>query len=173
MHDDNSPDNTPGNLGRDNPDPIDSERDINLRGLAFIGAAILGVVVLTGVSLAVALNFFAPRSGADTRTTQVSPIQPTVPVQAIPTVIDPPEPRLQVNEPEDLATIRSMWRETLDNYGWVDEGSGVAHVPIERAKELYLQSRPASRQGAQGSLLSDDDLELGDSSSGRVIRDER
>ncbi len=71
----------------------------------------------------------------------------------------PPEPRLQVapgfgvtlpsgervnleQRPEPQAEYRvvsGIWNEQLNNYGWVDKEAGTVRLPIERAKELYLQ----------------------------------
>lgn len=71
----------------------------------------------------------------------------------------PPEPRLQVapgfgvtlpsgervnleQRPEPQAEYRvvsGIWNEQLNNYGWVDREAGTVRLPIERAKELYLQ----------------------------------
>jgi hypothetical protein len=49
-------------------------------------------------------------------------------------------------------TARDQGRESRDaaerwlgSYGWVDRDAGVVHIPIERAMELYLERRGASR----------------------------
>jgi hypothetical protein len=42
--------------------------------------------------------------------------------------------------------------ERLGSYGWVDRGSGVAHIPIDRAMELVVKgvrARPGAAAGAQ------------------------
>ena len=39
---------------------------------------------------------------------------------------------------EELQKIDNEQLERLGSYGWVSEGDGVAHVPIERAMELVV-----------------------------------
>lgn len=50
-----------------------------------------------------------------------------------------PLPRLETNEIGQLRDRRLMEENTLDTYGWVDQKSGVAHIPIERAMDLLAQ----------------------------------
>ncbi|MBO0911681.1 MAG: hypothetical protein J2P13_07790 [Acidobacteria bacterium] len=50
-----------------------------------------------------------------------------------------PEPRLEEDERGELAGFRYKEEEKLNSYGWVDEKTGVAHIPIDRAIELTAQ----------------------------------
>jgi len=50
-----------------------------------------------------------------------------------------PEPRLEDNERTELNDIRYGEEEKLNSSGWVDEKTGVAHIPIERAMQLIAQ----------------------------------
>ena len=50
-----------------------------------------------------------------------------------------PEPRLEQNERLEIKDFRLTEEKTLNSYGWVDEQSGVAHIPIERAMEIIAQ----------------------------------
>ena len=50
-----------------------------------------------------------------------------------------PQPRLESNERRQLNDVRRSEEETLNSYGWVDQKSGVVHIPIERAMELVAQ----------------------------------
>jgi hypothetical protein len=55
-----------------------------------------------------------------------------------------PEPRLQTAPAADLAVVREEERRLLGSYGWADEATGVARIPIEEAMALYVgQARPA------------------------------
>jgi hypothetical protein len=50
----------------------------------------------------------------------------------------------------DLPLPTRQLPERLREYGWVDRAQGVVHIPIERAKRLYLErkagaTRPASQ----------------------------
>ena len=50
-----------------------------------------------------------------------------------------PEPRLEENERGELAGFRYGEEEQLNSYGWVDEKTGVAHIPIAQAIELVTE----------------------------------
>ena len=50
-----------------------------------------------------------------------------------------PLPRLEVNERAEIYGKRMQEEETLNTYGWVDQKTGVAHIPIERAMDLIVQ----------------------------------
>lgn len=56
----------------------------------------------------------------------------------------PPLPRLEVKGGESLQQMLSEDRAHLNSYGWIDRDAGVAHIPIERAKALWL-----ARQGVR------------------------
>jgi hypothetical protein len=51
----------------------------------------------------------------------------------------PPEPRLQVAAPQELATLRAAEEAILTGYGWTDREAGLARVPIARAMQLVLE----------------------------------
>ena len=48
-------------------------------------------------------------------------------------------PMLEVNERGQFRDFLMNQENQLNSYGWVDENTGVAHIPIERAMELTLQ----------------------------------
>jgi hypothetical protein len=50
-----------------------------------------------------------------------------------------PEPRLETDERTELNDFRLAEEQTLNSYGWVDQGAGVVHIPIERAMQLIAQ----------------------------------
>ena len=52
---------------------------------------------------------------------------------------DTPQPALMVDEPAVLGAYRAIQEETLNSYGWVDQGMGVVRLPIDRAKDLVLE----------------------------------
>lgn len=51
----------------------------------------------------------------------------------------PPEPRLEQNPNLDGDRIVSEAAQQLEGYGWVAQRDGLAHIPIERSKELLLE----------------------------------
>jgi hypothetical protein len=50
-----------------------------------------------------------------------------------------PEPHLEENERDELAGFRYGEEERLNSFGWVDEKSGVAHIPIDQAIEIMAE----------------------------------
>jgi hypothetical protein len=50
-----------------------------------------------------------------------------------------PAPQLQPDPVADLNKFRTRVEEQLNSYGWVNEKSGVAHIPIERAIDIVSQ----------------------------------
>ena len=62
-----------------------------------------------------------------------------------------PAPALQEKPQVDLQQYRARAERELNGYGWVDQGRGVAKIPIERAMELLagrgLPVRPVVQDG--------------------------
>ncbi len=48
-------------------------------------------------------------------------------------------PMLEINERGQFRDFLLNQENQLNSYGWVDEKTGVAHIPIERAMELTVQ----------------------------------
>ena len=110
--------------------------------LAILGAATaLVYVIILGVEIG--LKKFD----------EMNPQQPATALETGPKV--PPEPRLQgAPEPnpdkpgetkvsllplDDMAAYKEKVNKQADAYGWVDEPGGVAHIPIERAKQIIAE----------------------------------
>ncbi|HMQ35872.1 MAG TPA: cytochrome c, partial [Chloroflexaceae bacterium] len=85
--------------------------------LAFIAMA--GLVFVTGVRIGATGHTLSPTGEAQAQL--------------------PPEPRLEQNPNVDGERIIAAAVAQLEGYGWVDQGQGSAHIPIERAKELLLE----------------------------------
>ncbi len=51
----------------------------------------------------------------------------------------PPAPRLQIQEPKDLAVFLKEEADILSNYGIVDRDKGIYRIPIEEAMKLTLE----------------------------------
>lgn len=51
----------------------------------------------------------------------------------------PPEPRLIIASGAELAAVRAREDAELNSYAWIDRGSNILRVPIERAMELIAQ----------------------------------
>lgn len=51
----------------------------------------------------------------------------------------PPSPRLQVAPHQELQQYCAAQQREVNTYGWVDQPSGIARVPIDRAMDLILE----------------------------------
>jgi hypothetical protein len=51
----------------------------------------------------------------------------------------PPPPRLQTSPTSDLQQLLDSQNAKLNSYGWIDKGTGVIRIPIERAMDLLAQ----------------------------------
>ena len=60
------------------------------------------------------------------------------------------EPRLQVNAPSELRTMREAEDRMLNSYGWVDPQSETVRIPIERAMEILAQKGLPAREETKG-----------------------
>ncbi len=49
------------------------------------------------------------------------------------------QPRLETDERQEINDFRLREDQRLSSYGWIDQASGVVHIPIERAMELVAQ----------------------------------
>ncbi len=103
--------------------------------LAWVG----GLACMILLSIVAAWVFFDVLAGYAQRADPV--ISPLAPVEKA----SPPEPKLIVDEPHDLASVRNQEEQVLDGYGWVDKGSGVIRIPVARALDLVAKEGLPSR----------------------------
>ena len=68
-----------------------------------------------------------------------------------------------------LKALRDTEAKTLDAYGWVDEKSGVAHMPIDEAKKLLLERGLPSRAAAVDPATGTHASAYGEASGGRRV----
>jgi hypothetical protein len=54
-------------------------------------------------------------------------------------VKEPPTPRLQTQPFKDVWQLKQEQVDRLTSYGWVDQGTGVVHIPIEEAMRLVAE----------------------------------
>ena len=102
--------------------------DISIERLLTFGAGVVGLVALGALGAFVAFHFFVAHQSLG---------PPATPFENVRQL--PPEPRLQVHAPLDLAQYRAGQDKTLDSYGWVDAAGGVVRMPIDAAMKLLLQ----------------------------------
>lgn len=119
---------------------VDHEHsDINVRTVLMFGAGLIAVTVACQVLVWVLFGVLERQAAANDP--QLSPL-------ALPAGKRPPEPQLQINEPDGLAKFRAMETNTLEGYGWVDQPQGVARMPIAEAKKLIVERGLPVRPGA-------------------------
>ncbi len=117
------------------------ERDTNIRAVLWFAISLVATIVV--VLLVVDWVFHAfPKPEAEI--TATSSQLPGTAAEL------PPEPRLQVNAPEDLKKLREQEDSVLNSYGWIDKQKGIVRIPIDRAIEILTQRglpplKPASK----------------------------
>jgi len=77
---------------------------------------------------------------------------------------EPPAPRLQTQPFKDIYQLKTEQLGALHGYGWVDQASGVVHIPIEQAMALTLQRGLNVRPGGSAAPA----MIVQDSSAGRT-----
>ncbi len=60
----------------------------------------------------------------------------------------PAGPILQTDPEGELEIMRHEMAERLGGYGWVDEGAGVVHIPIDEAMDLLVERGSVAVGGA-------------------------
>jgi hypothetical protein len=78
---------------------------------------------------------------------------------------NPPAPNLQTQPFKDIYMLRQQEDQKLLGYGWVDKGTGVAHIPVDDAMRLLLERgelQPRGTPETPGQYV------VSDSSAGRV-----
>ena len=111
------------------------ESDVSIPGLAKSGVALVTLILVASLVVWGAFTYF--NRSAERAQSPPSPMfkgnQP------------PPEPRLQgapghqSSGLDDMREMRERENRILSSYGWVDQQSGVVHIPIEEAKKLMLE----------------------------------
>jgi hypothetical protein len=175
VYDDGVPRHAPGLHDEfDNVDTAHEHSDVNIR--AVMTAAGIIAAVVAGAMVGMYLLFGVFEWQAARAHPYVSPLAPP-PTEMPPTTMDSPffseaagGVPLLTDEPRALEHYRAEERRRLESYGWVNEGAGVAHIPIEEAKRLLIERGLPSREfypvePTLGTRLPS----MGGSSSGRVI----
>ena len=124
-----------------NEDVAHEHSDVDIRAV-ITSAIVLTVVALGSLVLMYGLFGWFEREAA-ARDPQVSPL--SRPATEMPSATtDPhfsqgvPAPQLLTNEPMALEKYRAEQLKRLQGYGWVDEKTGVAYMPIDEAKKLIV-----------------------------------
>ena len=108
---------------------IHERSDAKVKPLA-IFLVIMGITIVASAAFTVVLfDFFTQRAQSFDK--PVSPLQ----IQNE----TPDGPRLQVVPGLDLRLQNEAEGERLNGYGWVDQGAGVVHIPIDKAVDVLVE----------------------------------
>lgn len=148
----------------DNPDTVHEGSDVNVRAIIWF------VVVLTAIVLAVDVAMWGMFRVLDHFEKKNDPVVNAFAPQGNPVNQGPPGPiPLQTQPWQDLKVFRAGQTAHLHGYGWVDETTGVARVPIDKAKEMLLKQgipvRPELAETLEGTHVA----ASGESNGGRTI----
>lgn len=137
-------------------------RDLSLRG---VGLFLVGLVIMTGVAIVITtvLQIASSRIGGITFP------YPPLNLANAPQPALPPEPRLEDLPGKALQDLHTQEDELLHTTGWVDQNTGVIHIPIERAIDLLLQRGLPTRDQGNVEFHDSGDQNPSDSSSGRMM----
>lgn len=166
-HDDGS-----GHDDLHNEDVAHEHTDVNLRAVAMSAVTIFVVVLVSQVLMYFLFGWFDRQAAANDP--QISPL--AAPATEMPTQTLTPEfgpkgnaPQLLTNEPMALERHRAEEQTRLGGYGWVDQGAGVSHLPIEAAKKLIVERGLPVRDGAAAPPFTVREAARGEASGGRTV----
>jgi hypothetical protein len=158
-----------------NEDVAHEHADVNIRAV-IASAIILNVVV--GVSQVLMWGLFGIfEKQAASNDPAVSPLAPapaTMPHNQVGVAVFTPDtvggPKLLTNEPMALREQRDKEQKLLHGYGWINQATGVAHMPIDEAKKLLVErGLPVSAGEAVSPTLGTRAPSRGEASGGRVF----
>lgn len=115
--------------------PTGEDRDLHPAWIIGFGGGIAGLLVVSGIVCGILTGSLR----GHLRKTYPGPSP--IPEARLP--VEYPEPRLQVTPRLDMRDYREREELLLRSYGWSDREAEIAHVPIERAIDLYLSGRVA------------------------------
>lgn len=108
------------------------DQEVDTRGVAEIT---IGIAVTCAIGMAITWWMLMSNTEAVEKSAPEPPPIAQVQEQELPS-----GPLLQAKPEEELRQMQAEMETLLNGYGWVDEGAGVAHIPIERAIDLLADS---------------------------------
>jgi len=104
-------------------------RDANIRGLLGFGVGMAVVLFIIVVAMILVFRYFAHTQNLGPT---ASPFENTRTI--------PPLPRLQAAPHTDILEYWDSQQKALRSYGWVDRQKGIAHIPIDEAMRMLVES---------------------------------
>ena len=158
-----------------NEDVDHEHSDVNVKALI---ASAVTLIVVVGVSQLLMWGLFGVfEKQAQSNDPQVSPLAPaaaTMPRNQVGIAVFTPDtvggPKLLTNEPLALSEQRATEQKLLHGYGWVNQGAGVARMPIDEAKKLIVERGLPVREGeAPPPALGTHAPSRGEASGGKIF----
>ena len=125
-----------------NEDVAHEHSDVDIRAIITSAVVLTVVVIVSQVLMYVLFGWFEREAAANEP--PVSPL--SRPATEMPRTITDPHfsqgvaaPQLLTNEPMALEKFLADQNKRLHGFGWIDEKTGVAHMPIDDAKKLILE----------------------------------
>lgn len=132
-----------------NPEVYYEHQDLSARGIIGFLVGLIVTVALIHLIVYGLYKFMAseklvstPRSAGIITPNKILP-------QGQDPVLRFPQPVLQPDPAADLDKFRATNEQQLNTYGYVDQGKGVVHIPIERAIDIVAQQGLPTRQQPQ------------------------
>ena len=114
-------------------------KDLSPRAIALFGVA-LSVAIVLSAAIVTLFQLYAESRYARRQASR----------PPIVTTREATKPRLQVNAPSELRTVREAEDRMLNSYGWIDPQAETVRIPIERAMEILAQKGLPARQQKAG-----------------------
>ena len=115
--------------------PEDSEYEHTDIDPGIAGKFALWLAIAMLISGGIVYGTFWLFEGREESANQASQLFPLAAGQAK----EPPTPHLQAQPFKDVYQLKSGQLEKLHSYGWVDQASGVVHIPIDEAMRLVTE----------------------------------
>ena len=156
-------------LGHDpleNPDVSFERTDVDFFQITAFGIGLLIATVVVAFAIIALFNFLSKRESAKNPPPIASMMKERPGL--------PPEPHLQPEPgekipPMQLKDMHESEDAVLDNYGWVDQGKGIAHIPIDQAIDMVVAKGLPSKPSPAGSDNAGFRMIPSDANGGRTM----
>ena len=128
-------------LGHEHSKGSHGDADVSVLGIFSFCVGLLVSAILIQGMIWLLFQYFSERESVR--------LAPEYPLAAGQETRLPPEPRLQTDPRADLQELRAHESSVLSSYGWVDRERRIVHIPIERAKQLYLSRQHGPGKGSE------------------------
>ena len=146
--------------------------DVDVRAIfAFAGVVAVVTIVCAGIVWGLFGVLESQAAGRDPKLSSLAMPATVMPrtTGASPYFGNAASPQLITDEPTVLKTFHGTEEKALHEYGWVDQKTGVARVPIDQAKKLIAERGLPSRGAVTDSTLGTHAPAFGEASGGRTI----